>query len=201
MKRFGLWIIVVGLALTSIGSGAHGAVTLTFEAGTATAGGGGSVNVPIYLREVLTESSPSMIAPEGLFSFGISVARDNGNAAINAVTRDAFFNVSNPGSSTSATLALVNAEHSVFPDTGPVPDGNGRVFLATLNIQPGASSSQFTIADFGANTQTVTYAPNELDGLIVGSSFTVAAVPEPAGVAALAVFACVAGVRRRSGRD
>ncbi len=190
-------LMVMGLAIALPSTAAHAAVVLSFEAGAATPVGPGSVSVPIYLHEMLDGGSSSVIAPDGLFSIGVAITRTSGDATITSFVRNPTFDQINPGTSTTATLAKINAEQNANFGNGPNPDGNGLILFATATIQQGAALSGFSIGDFGPGDQTIDYGFEAHDGQILAGSFDVQAVPEPASLGLLAIAGMLL-VRRRA---
>lgn len=201
LQRFLSGLVFLGMA----GGVASAAVTYDFEAGQSSysVAPGGVVEVPIYLKETLTEGSPSQIAADdGLYSFGITVDLTSGGGQIQDLARNPVFDRRNNGSTTAfpADPARLWADQDVNFGSGPDPDGSGRILLATLSFQaPNSGSATLSIGDFqGVTDETVTYAFNALDAQIAPGSFSVVAeVPEPASIALLALLPAAALLRRR----
>src|SRR5215204_4006084 len=104
IRRFLMTLAAVALT----GSTTSAALTYNFEAGQATYNvtPGGTVLVPIYLRETVTSPSTSQIvAEDGLFSFGITVDQTSGSGQMTGLARNHVgtvgFDRRNPGSTTT----------------------------------------------------------------------------------------------------
>jgi hypothetical protein len=202
MKRV---LYLVGAIVALCGYRANANVTYNFEAGQTSylTSPGQPVQIPIYLKETLSNGSTSQITADGgLFSFGTTVALNSGGGQINAFDRNPAFDQRDNGSTTSfptSSVKLWAEQNANFPN-GPVPDvTTGRILLATLTFQaPASGSASLSIGDFnGATTETLTYAFHELDATIAPGSFTVA-VPEPISLALAAPFVAILLRRRRS---
>jgi hypothetical protein len=184
---------------------------------------GQDIAVNIFLRETLTGTSTSLIAGDkGLFGFGVSLNTISGqgttiNAGAATINTTAFGGptATNPTTGNVASQGYLAAV-STTATSGPNPDANGQILLATAHLTAGAAGSTTTFqlntgnAFFGPGN-TFTFTHNfDLDSTNNASSgggatytgaatpqgglftFTVqvAAVPEPSSMLLCGLIAC-----------
>jgi hypothetical protein len=175
------------------------AVAYQYEAGVASAAYAPNLTVPIYLRETLTDASPSAISAKGgLFGAGFRVSYvGGGTLPIIAIGGNPqLFPGLTAGSvtSTSATFLQAVAFDAV---SGILPDPDGRILLGTVTLgsTPSALPVVFNVSridTLGGNT--LTFSGDDLDftttdftGAVTPTSLMIySTIPEPAGLSFLA---------------
>ena len=129
---------------------------------TYTVAPGGSVTVPIYLQEMLSGGSSSLISADGgLFSGGFSVTRAGTLPASPATLTTIAGSVSANGSNfaggsftqdpnnQSTTFVAGDNLASFTATSGPIPNGSALIELGTVTIQAGAAgTTDFTLANY-----------------------------------------------------
>lgn len=226
MKPFHLFLasaaFVGGLAFASA---AHASVIYSYVAGAPNynASVGGTVTVPIYLKETITAPSTSVInADGGLFGAGFSVNRNSGGTASLTAIADSVATTfaggfSTPAAGNGAARQALAESYGLTATTGTNVDANGEVLLGSVNILVTSGVSTFTVAwdkyptvsgTDGDLTTTATNAYN-LDKTSANPAFTGAdnnpttftvtgaAAPEPASLGLLALGAMGLLARRR----
>jgi hypothetical protein len=200
-------ILIMCAALGLSGSAAPAAVSYSFEAGQSTynAAPGSLVQIPIYLKETLTDGSTSQIdADGGMYSFGITVDLTSGGGQIQNLVGNPQFDDRNGGTTSfpADPATLWADQDGLLFGTGVDRDATtGRVLLATLSfLAPASGSASLNIGDYPVTgDQTVSYAGRIFDAVTAPGNFTVnTAVPEPTG--ALLLLAPVAALLRRRPR-
>lgn len=168
----------------------------------------------LYFTET---SNTSLLSSElGLSDSGVKITRTSGDATtvgalVNNLSGTGFDDSSTAAAFTASTASLnLHTAFSVSRTGGVLPDGNRQVLLGTVTVAPGSTSSQFSVTGWDSPNYSISYnsiANLDRSGTIgasyqwnaaQGSSFTVAAIPEPTSLALLGVGGLVALRRRRA---
>lgn len=174
----------------------------------------GSASVKIYLKETLTGGSASLLgadAENGLFGAGFKASRTAG-ADVTITGFDpntSLFGGSVILGPTPATIFKASVSTDILDASGPMPDGDGKTLLGTLNLGwAGTDSGAATFAlerydDSGFNTLSFTNGYdldfNSADPAFNGATGIttfMTAVPEPASLGLL-IGSCFLLARRR----
>jgi hypothetical protein len=142
------------------------------------ANAGDTVNVAVYLRELVDGGSSSVINSDGgLFGAGFTVLRQNGDASLKTAAADVGLNTTdfaglpaiaghNGQGSPSASEMAITQSISISAPTGVKPGNTGggaasalsnAVYLGTIHIVAGQSNSTFALKPYnttGGNTIT-----------------------------------------------
>jgi len=199
-------MLAVLILFSSCASSARAALVFAPGASNYNVGVGQTASVTISL----VETGGSQLGGNGLQSAAVWVERNAGSlpsspAAITGHTLNTTaFTGSTFVNSSSTSERNVTLQTPTGASSGPTGPS---ILLMTLTLTGGNSAgvTTFTIKDDSAFDETLTFGPPAvvLDSAIGAGSFTITTVvPEPSGVAALAVVATFAtGVRRRCRRD
>ena len=172
-----------------------------------------SVNVPVYLRETVTNPDVSfLVAEDGLFSAGVLVERTASSLGQPAVIAGALANETE-FDDLPATITVADDEASIFEMRDLLGHSSGvlvaetfpgsgvrDIWLGTFTLMAGATAGEVTTFQVTDNTtdDTLTWTNfTLLDPDIYSTSLTVTVVPVPSSIllCITGVFAIV--VRRR----
>lgn len=214
------------VAAVFLGNGADpvsAALSYSYHAGAAdfTAATGTTIQVPIYVREIVTSPSISLLVDDGgLYSGGVAVSRTGftgSSAGITSITGNTASTPANGGFSggnsaatnpnpSTATLDISVGTSMTGAAATNLGDGEYRVLLGTLLILASTDSgiSTFSLDKLGIGT-TMTNIGRVLDttsndphySAASASSFTVTTlVPEPSSLLGLCALMFVVKRRR-----
>jgi hypothetical protein len=197
------------------GPAAEGALTYSYRVGATEAlvWVGESVTVPVYLREVVTDGTSSLLAAGGgLFGAGFRVDRVSATetpAVLMGLSAGPEFTPSSPQPVSVTSGRLL--EFNLAANVPPVDLGNGvrEVLVGTFTVgvplDPAtvAGTTTFRVSDYdnyGASADLITGTGAVIDGPGGGSPaaavFTVTSIPEP-GVTVSGLIAGMALLKRR----
>lgn len=149
---------------------------------------GGTVEVPVYLRQLSVSPPTPDITTDGLIDFGLSVTLSGGSIAFTAATTDSAFDFGNLSTVNSPTSAsLVGSVQFTTPGiTGSAIKlgsltivGNTAGSTSTLTLfdtNPGMSVQDFLTENLSGNFDSDVFAP--------AATTTLSVVPEPSGLLA-----------------
>jgi len=150
------------MAALAIGSNARGSIVYEYVTSQSSYSGqvGQPVTVPIYLDEILTSGSSSLIAADGgLQGAGFSVTQTTTGAGAAAIT-SAAGSVTTNGSSFSGGSSTSKASNtgshvqeadlaSLSASSGPTPNGSGLIQIGSVTVTPTATGSDsFVLANY-----------------------------------------------------
>jgi len=228
MSKFKLVIVAATVAF-GLGVVQHAGAAVTYKYVTdkqtySAPAAGASVTVQLFLQEVLTGGSTSLLAPareNGVAGLGLKVTRGAGNSVLTALNQNGTdFAGPEQHSVTAALINFTEAPGNTQPNVlvgntagGTVtnPAANGMIYMGSISITAGSTATTFTVASYdtrGGNSltgktfydldfpQTIPAADAYTGASANPTNFTVV-VPEPASFGIIGATVAIGLLRRR----